>query len=241
MNPGDLYWRQMDILSPQLMEHQRVTLIGCGGIGSPVALVLAKMGLKSFTLYDPDTIEVHNLPNQMYPKNTMTGIGDVIDYVPTIGMKKADILANLVYEFGSEDGSNTLILDEPYTDQPLSGIVISGVDNMPARHTIWQGVKANREGIDLYIDARMGAQVGLVYSIDPNDSDQVDFFESVALYTDAEAIEQPCTNRAIIYNTFMIAALVGRQVRNHLRDLHVPKEIICDMETLALITEGGIL
>lgn len=231
MNDTDVYLRQMDILSPRQMEDQRITLIGCGGIGSAVGLMLAKLGFRSFQLYDADTIEPHNLPNQMFPLLTTMGGGDG-DWVSTIGLHKAEVLS---WEMMGFNHSMLAIPHvEPYADQPLSGIVISAVDNMAVRKTIWEKVKVNSD-VSLYIDARMGAQVGLVYTIKPGDAESVRFFENVALYSDADAIQLPCTNRAILYNIFMIAALTGRQLRNHLRGLDAPKELICDLETLTLV------
>lgn len=240
MNNGDLYWRQMDILSPRDIEDVVITLIGCGGIGSPVGLMLAKMGFKAFSLYDPDTIELHNLPNQMFPHSITQGVGDVIEFESTIGMTKVDVLSATMRDFGGTHRVSIIPHVEPYEEQPLSGIVISGVDSMSARKTIWEGVETCWDNIPLYIDARMGAQVGAIYSIDPASNDDSSFFKSVALYDDAEAMEQVCTNRAILYNTFFIAALIGRQVRYHVKGLEVPREILFDLETLALVKEDAL-
>jgi len=56
------------------------------------------------------------------------------------------------------------------------------------------------------------------------------------LYPDEQAQELPCTARAIIYNTFMIAALISNQVKKFARGEEFPKEIICDMKNLLLFT-----
>jgi tRNA A37 threonylcarbamoyladenosine dehydratase len=40
--------------------------IGCGAVGSFTAFALAKMGVGSIKVYDPDRVEIHNLPNQMF-------------------------------------------------------------------------------------------------------------------------------------------------------------------------------
>lgn len=226
----------MDILSPREIEDVRITLIGCGGIGSPTALMLAKMGFQRFKLYDPDIIELHNLPNQMYPVeilNASTG-----DLEPVLGRNKAEVLSGEIQRY--VELSIAVPVVEEYTDQNLYGIVISGVDSMAARKTIWEGVETCWDNVSLYIDARMGAQVGAIYSIDPASDDDISFFKSVALYDDAEAMEQVCTNRAILYNTFFIAALIGRQVRYHVKGLEVPREILFDLETLALVKEDAL-
>ena len=59
------YHRQLDILDPKSMDVP-VTIIGAGATGSFTALSLAKMGIRNITIYDFDTVEEHNLPNQFY-------------------------------------------------------------------------------------------------------------------------------------------------------------------------------
>ncbi len=47
------------------LKESQVTLIGCGGLGHPVALYLAAAGVGSIHLYDADTVEVSNLQRQV--------------------------------------------------------------------------------------------------------------------------------------------------------------------------------
>jgi len=53
----DIYDRQrpMDLYTPN-----SVTVVGCGGIGSWVAILAAMSGVKTLFLYDPDTLEETN-------------------------------------------------------------------------------------------------------------------------------------------------------------------------------------
>lgn len=227
--PAVLYWRQQDILSPQQLEQVEITLIGAGGIGSPTALALAKMGIPKLTVYDPDTIEEHNLPNQLYaPSYVENGVE-----ISTIGQKKVILLHHLIRGFVT----NLFFIMRPenYESQPLSGIVVSGVDSMSARRTIWEGVKAHKDFVDVYVEARMGAEVGMVYTINPKDEVQSKWYEDNMLYSDLDALEIPCTARAIIYNTFMIAALISSQVKKYIRgERQLSKEIVMDIDNLVL-------
>lgn len=50
----------------QSLRDARVLIVGCGGIGSSVALLLAGCGIKKFTLADSDTIERSNLNRQLF-------------------------------------------------------------------------------------------------------------------------------------------------------------------------------
>ena len=53
-----LYQRQEEL---KLNQDQTVTVVGCGGIGYWVAKILAMSGIGKIVLYDPDTLEEHNL------------------------------------------------------------------------------------------------------------------------------------------------------------------------------------
>lgn len=47
------------------IAKSRVLIVGCGGIGSNAALMLAGVGIRSFCLLDPDVIELSNLNRQL--------------------------------------------------------------------------------------------------------------------------------------------------------------------------------
>lgn len=238
MTPAVTYWRQQDILSPQQLEQVEVTLIGAGGIGSPTALALAKMGIPKLTVYDPDTIEEHNLPNQIYPMTYSTyGGSDGFETPSTIGHSKVIVLGWVLQDYSNVQYK---FVEEKYESQPLSGIVISGVDSMSARRTIWEGVKAHKDFVDVYIEARMGAEVGMVYTINPKDEVQSKWYEDNMLYSDLDALEIPCTARAIIYNTFMLAALIASQVKKRIRHEPVAKEIVMDIGNLVLFHSSEV-
>lgn len=53
-----LYQRQEEL---KLNRSKTVTVVGCGGIGYWVAKILAMSGIGKIILYDPDTLEEHNL------------------------------------------------------------------------------------------------------------------------------------------------------------------------------------
>src|SRR5512138_700999 len=116
------FWRQMDIVTPTDLEKFPVTIIGVGGIGSPTALALSKMGVQNITIYDDDDVEDHNLPNQMYR-------------ISDLGKSKVEGTRDICNDFA---GLNIDIHKERFENQPISGIVISGVDTMKSREIIWK-------------------------------------------------------------------------------------------------------
>jgi molybdopterin/thiamine biosynthesis adenylyltransferase len=212
------FWRQTDIVTPD--ELPWVTMIGVGGIGSFTVLALAKMGCEHITIFDDDKVEDHNLPSQLYP-------------IDSIGNDKVSAAQWVCNAFA---GVEPMVYAAKFGEHsiPSSEVIISGVDSMRSRKEIWEKIKGNMR-VKLYIDARMGAQVLRIHSINPNDKEQVEWYEST-LYSDEEASEEPCTAKAIIYTGFAIASLVANQVKKFSKKEVVVKEIIFDLVTLTLIT-----
>ena len=211
------FWRQADLISPENLDFP-VTIVGAGGIGSPVALALAKMGCRKITLYDPDVVEAHNLPNQFYR-------------LRDVGRAKVDALAELLGEFAS---SEIRAVPETVAGQPLRGVVISGVDSMASRERIWRESVRWRAAVPLYIDARMGAQVGRVLTVRPVDPDDVRRYEAT-LFSDEDSSEEPCTARAIIYTTLGLASLVANQVKRHALGEPYERDLLVDFATLSVL------
>lgn len=190
-----------------------MTVIGAGGIGSPAVLALAKMGVPEIIVWDDDSVEPHNLPNQMYRG-------------ADIGSPKVEALQATVQAF-----TGTQIRIQPNRfepGQPLSGIVIAAVDRMDARATIWDAVKANIMNVQLFIDARMGAEVGHLYTIDTSNLDVSRAYERT-LYSDEDAEELPCSAQAIIYTVFFMAALIASHIKKHCSGEHFEPKLWFDL------------
>jgi molybdopterin/thiamine biosynthesis adenylyltransferase len=211
------YLRQLEIVSQEQLRMP-VHIIGCGGIGSPTSLALGKMGCQHLTLYDDDRVSDHNLPNQFYRHHD-------------IGRFKVEALKDILAEY-TEAQVETVC--KRIDRGEFAGIVIFAVDSMSARRQIWESSVRFRQKIALFVDARMGAEVCRIYSIVPFDPDDVRFYEST-LYSDAEADPEPCTQRAIIYNTLSIASLISNQVKKFARTETLRRELAFDLKTLTLI------
>lgn len=72
MKPADdsRYERQISLpeigkAGQELLKKARVTVVGAGGLGSPVCFYLAAAGIGSVTLIDADTVDVTNLNRQI--------------------------------------------------------------------------------------------------------------------------------------------------------------------------------
>jgi len=212
------YWRQLDLVSPSDLDFD-VYLIGVGGLGSPIAMALAKMGCQKLTFFDHDNVEPHNLPNQLYRMSD-------------VDTPKVDALASILREY--VDAQITPI-NELVTQRTFNGVVVSAVDSMAARRTIWQNCVRYKAGVKLYIDARMGGEVGRILTVSPTNPIAVAAYEGT-LFSDEEGSQELCTAQATIYSTFGVASLVANQVKRFARSETQTYEHIIDFATSMLLT-----
>lgn len=81
------YSRQSSLITTE--NFPVVHIVGCGGVGSWIALFLALAGVRTFYLWDPDTVESSNLPRTPYLPST-------------IGEWKAKALSDLLKSYRSD-------------------------------------------------------------------------------------------------------------------------------------------
>lgn len=188
--------RQLDIVPPHILKVP-VTIIGAGAIGSWVTLLLAKSGFESLAVFDHDEVDIVNMSSQFF------GIDD-------IGKPKADALADRIEEM---TGTVITSIPEKWTPQmKLKGIIVMAVDSMAVRKEIFEAHRGHVPASWL-IDARMGAEVALLYTIDPNSSTQAEEYEKT-LYTDAEAVQERCTAKSTTYCAAVLSGMVVKAVRD---------------------------
>ena len=215
-NLQNRFLRQLDIVPPEKLSFP-VTVIGAGAIGSATVATLAKMGCSDITVWDADTLEDINIPNQLC-KPAM------------ISRPKVEALAELVDELTEIQIKQ---VNRRYMGQGLKGVVIVTVDNMTTRQKVWKRVKLNRK-IPLLIDARMGAEFARLYAIYPNDYD-VDLYEQ-NLYSGEDAEHLPCSARSIIYCPTVIAGYIALLVKQHALSRPITREVLIDLPNLLLQT-----
>ena len=57
----NIFSRNSGILETNIMQEKRAIILGCGSVGSLVALELARSGVSHFLLCDADIVEYHNI------------------------------------------------------------------------------------------------------------------------------------------------------------------------------------
>ncbi len=207
--PEECFVRQRDVLPLDRLRQAKVTVIGAGAVGSFTAMALAKMGVGTLDIYDFDTVSPENLSAQWFR------VGD-------LGQYKVNALADQLAAFG------VVVTPHPerFVAQPLDGVVVCAVDSMDARLALWSHVRKCRR-VDLYLDARMGAEVGKVLAVRPLDPEDCRLYQA-ELYPSTEAYRAPCTARSTIYCAAGLASFLAATVGNHLAERRYRRELVVD-------------
>jgi molybdopterin/thiamine biosynthesis adenylyltransferase len=196
-----------------------VTLIGAGGIGAVTGLVLAKMGIGWMVVYDDDVVSPVNLATQFYPMHSLGGL-------------KSLELRRLVWDFSDdvEISGGAQRWDATFLAQ--TGIVISAVDSIRSRKSIWESLRSDGAW-GWYIDARMGAEVFQASIVKRGDWQWYD--ANLAAQDDSQIPDDPCTSKATIYTGALAAGHIGWIVRRIITGDPLPKKIVHDLNAINLL------
>lgn len=86
-NEFDRQLRFLKYSGQNTLSDLNIAIVGLGGTGSPLAVMLAKMGIKNLAFYDFDKLEIHNIP-RIYGATKSD-----------IGKYKIDVVANHIKSF----------------------------------------------------------------------------------------------------------------------------------------------
>lgn len=149
----------------------RIHIIGCGSVGSTVAELLARFGIKEFVLYDFDVVMPHNIVNQMFTTKHL--------YRP-----KTECVAEMLKDINPE--VNVKIEPEGWKEQQLDGYVFLAVDNIELRKKIVEDNKYNTY-VKAMFDFRTGLTDAQHYAADWSDMKSKKAFASTMDFTHEEA------------------------------------------------------
>ena len=112
----------------QKLQNASVLVVGCGGLGSPIAVYLASSGLGKIHLVDFDTVDETNLHRQVF-----YALDDV-------GKPKAEVLSNFIKKrapFTEVSFTNKPITKDNVFEL-ISGvdIVVDGTDSLPTKYLL---------------------------------------------------------------------------------------------------------
>lgn len=171
--------------------REPITIVGCGALGSAVALQLAKLGC-TLRLIDGDKVEGHNIPNQL-----IYGVSD-------IGKFKAEALRDRLIELtdNREHAARVKFVDQ---DTVLNDrFVFCCVDSMAARKLIFDRI-TDRDGV--YFDGRIGAYDYSSYAVSRSYIDQMlEYTNTLHDDDDTVADRAACGTILSIGSTAMLCA-----------------------------------
>lgn len=193
-----------------------IHIIGCGAIGSYIAHYLVRLGCTNIHLWDFDTVDAHNITNQMY-KHTQ------------IGKPKTDSLIEILQEINS---SITLIKHGAYEKQNVSGYVFLAVDSIDLRREIATHLKDNKY-IKAMFDCRMRLTDAQSYAADWSNKESINAFINTMQFSGEEAKEatpvSACgTTLSVVSTVSTIAALTVTNFINFINKNEIQNVILVD-------------
>ena len=139
--PDELYTRQQEL---QLTTPDSVTIVGCGGVGSWVAILSAMSGVPRLFLFDPDTMEESNRNRLPFCQGSINRpkVDVVRDYINTI---RPDAVV-----VGIPEKLEGVLLNIQLS---ISNYVIECTDNPKSQFTVYNackksGIRFIRAGYD---------------------------------------------------------------------------------------------
>ena len=151
--------------------------------------------MQDITLWDFDTIESHNIPNQAFP-------------ISMIGENKAEALASVV-----RDATNIEYETKgKWNGERLGGLVLCCVDSMQVRRSVLS--KMNK---GTFIETRMGVSHGQIFSIDSRNKEDRAFWRKHWAGDDIIEEKSACGTSLTIGSTAqLLSSHVAWQVIKHL-------------------------
>jgi hypothetical protein len=215
-NSLERFSRQLGLLNQDWFLINRVSVIGIGNLGTPLCLNLAKAGFREIYIYDPDIIESHNLPNQMYGEESLT-------------RSKTAIMIDTMHQFSPAIHNYIGMKRKIRLIEPLmfeSEIMIVLTDNIQSRIESFllallykYKVKYN---VRYFIEAGTHAHTSKIHVVDLNSIKQRNtYFESLLERHKAPSVDLPCTERS----TFFYASFIASVITGYLRNLSVGEKV----------------
>lgn len=174
---------------------QSIIIGGTGGIGSWLAMFLARIGHELY-LFDDDEVDETNMAGQLYK-------------ISQINKNKAVATKENILDFTGN--SNVDIMGRYEESSPVSPIMFSSFDNMAARKIMFEKW-AKQEDREIFIDGRMLVETGMVFTVQKG---QEDLYRK-ELFDDSEVEDAPCSFKATSHCGAFIASLMTSSLNNYL-------------------------
>lgn len=149
-----------------------IHIIGIGAMGSRIAELLVRLGIRQLHIWDMDIVEDKNITNQLY-------------FHKQIGLPKTEALEEILKEINPQVDVKK---HGKYTNQNLSGYIFLCVDSIELRYEIANTNKDNKYILGMF-DTRMRLEDAQSYGANWADEDAKRAFIATMNFTDEEAKE----------------------------------------------------
>jgi len=200
-------------------QDTHVLLVGCGGIGSYTASILARLGIGSLTLVDFDRVEATNVATQDL------SLCDVGDY-------KVNALRDYLV------GLNEVLTIEVSPVHFAARHIFTGcttimaVDSIKVRQEIYQTWSKRATPGQVLIDPRMGAESFELWVVRHGSEFELEYKRS--LFDPTPRPELPCGARAIAYTGAFAGALTASAVRRSAMEPAWETWVVGDVGTMRM-------
>ena len=190
------------------VQEKVIVLAGVGGIGSNMAVILAKLNPSAIYIFDDDFVESFNLAGQFYSNED-------------IGKPKVEALAASVNKYTNYSSIFALNRRFMVGEEVIADIMICGFDNMRARKDFFAAWKSHvmtlseeRRKDCLFIDGRLTADEFQIFCMTGIDSFYMDDYVNNYLFNDYEAQRETCSYKQTGFLADMIGAFMVNLVVN---------------------------
>jgi len=130
VNPREYFRRQIQLWGEAAQEQlasKRIVIVGCGGLGSTLAMALGSSGIGAIHLVDFDTVSLHNIHRQ------------IVFTLEDEGRNKAEVTAELIRRKNPfvRVTVHACAFDEFIREElPGFDLILDATDNLPVREEI---------------------------------------------------------------------------------------------------------
>lgn len=202
-------------------DDSKVHIIGCGSVGSTIAENLARCGVKNMVLYDFDTVEPHNIVNQMFTQQD-------------VGKSKVEALRDILVNINPEITDTIELHPEGWSNKSkrMSGYVFLCVDSIELRREIVEKYMDNLN-IKAMFDVRTLLESAQHYAADWQDYKmKQDLLNSMQFSHDEASEETPVSacgvTLGVATTVRIISALAVNNYINFVKGNGIKKLVIAD-------------
>ena len=190
------------------VQEKVIVLAGVGGIGSNMAVILAKLNPSAIYIFDDDLVESFNLAGQFYSNED-------------IGKLKVEALAASVNKYTNYSSIFALNRRFILGEEVVADIMVCGFDNMRARKDFFAAWKNHVMALSeerrkdcLFIDGRLTADEFQIFCMTGTDNFYMDDYVSNYLFNDYEAQRETCSYKQTGFLADMIGAFMVNLIVN---------------------------